>query len=201
MATKVYYPLLKPLVFLLACFCLLGCLSGCNNNSAEITREVDKEGTQYQRTGVMSKSEYQRVVALGDKVVNNEANNGKLSEADIDWLLSLSRRSGTAQQKIPRIQWLILVLASGNHDTVPASRRAGVSSFAVQAIQYLGKDAPAVRNACYIFARLGDRRAVPFLTTLLSSGNPDVVRAARQVIHGLSKLPPASQAGSTKIVS
>ena len=189
MITRICNTSLRPLAFLLACFCLLGFLSGCNNNSAEIAREVDKEGTQYQRTGVMSKSEHQRIIDMGNRIDNNEAHNGKLSEAEVDWLLSLSQRNGTAQQRIPRIQWAILMFDGGNHDTVPASRRAAVSSFAVQAIQYLGKDAPAVRNACYIFARLGDRQAVPFLTTLLSSGNPDVVRAARQVINGLNKLP------------
>lgn len=183
MATRVYYTSLKPLVVLFACFCLFGCLSGCSHTSSNEARKADEEGTKYQSTGVMSKSEHQRIMDIEQRLTPN----GKLSEGEVDWLLSIGRRDGTEQQKAPRMQWVILALGSGNHDTIPASRRNAVFDFATQTIRYSGNNASAVRHACYILAQLGDKRAIPYLTPLLSSDNGDVSRAARQVIHALKK--------------
>jgi len=184
-AIKVHKILLKQLVVLFACACVLGGLSGCSHRSSTIAKEIDKEGTQYQRAGIMSKSEHQRIADIQARIMPN----GKLSESEVDWLLSLGQRSGTEQQKAQRMQWVALTFASGNHDTVPASRRDVVFNFATQATKFTGDNVSTVRQGCLIFRELGDKRAVPYLEPLLPSNNSDVARAARQTLHALSKQP------------
>lgn len=175
--------LFKALLAVFVSAYVLSSLSGCSHTSSSEKKQVEQESKQYQKLGIMSESEHERVLSIVGRVTPN----GKLSKEEVDWLLALSQRPGTEQQKGPRMQWVILALGSGNHDTIPVSKRGAVFDFATQAVRYTGHNASAVRHTCYIFEELRDKRALPYLTPLLSSDDPDVVRAARQAIHALNK--------------
>ena len=161
------------------------CLSGCSQSDklGVSQRDIQNTATALQHDGIMSRSEYQRILDLQDKARSGQS----LSESEIDWLLSIAHRPGSAQQQGYRMSPVIQVFAVGQRLNVPLSRKANIFDFATQTVKYTGKPEMLPVFGCIVLGRTKDVKALPYLKAALSSTNSNVSLAARRAIHTLTK--------------
>lgn len=170
----------------LSCAVLLSILTGCSRHSANSVMPAEgvaKVSAEMQRVGIMSPSEYRKVLDFQHEVEGG----GHLSESEVDWLLSLANRAGTVPQQAARSLQVIMVFADGQRSSLPATRLEDVFNFAVRAAKHTGNPEALPLFGCIILGKLQDTRAIPDLTLLLSSDDGNVRREARKALHTLRR--------------
>jgi hypothetical protein len=164
---------------------VLSCLSGCSrsDNLGVSQRDIQNTATTLQHDGIMSRGEYERILDLQNKARSGQS----LSESEIDWLLVIAHRPGSAQQQGYRMLPVIQVFAVGQRLNVPLSRKENVFDLATQTVKYTGKPEMLPVFGCVVLGRTKDVKALPYLKTALSSPDSNVSIAARRAIHTLTK--------------
>lgn len=176
---------LLPSVLILGIAFLTGCHHKVDNSLSESPAQLEQDGRDLQRNGVLTLPEYQRTRSLQDKLLKSLS--ASLTAADVDWLLSLTQRKGTEVQTIRRLYLVTLVLGTGPLQNLPAPKRDAVFQVAAQDVSYESKSKTLAVFGCHLFGKLKDKRGVPSLKPLLSSQDMPVRDAARRTLDDLDR--------------
>lgn len=171
--------LIKQLLFIVA---MLACLNGCNKTADNEAQMDAQTATTMQKYGIMSQTEYFHLAKLR---VNME-NQTPLSVSDVNWLLAMAQR-GTGQKRYDRMYQAVMVFSDGPRSCLPPNRINQIFNLAIQAVQYTGHPTGLPLFGCFLLGHLNDKRAIPYLTPLLSSNDLDIRVQARKTIYKLSR--------------
>ena len=145
-------------------------------------------GASLEKSGCLNKDEYYRIVGL-----DTVASSGRMvSEADTDWLLFLSHRSGTPYQKGIRLLHASTVFKHGKAAQFPASRHQKIFDMAVQMLPYKSNviTTAVPFSGCIVLGNLGNAKAIPILHKMLNSPYSEVRETAQNSIdriRGIAK--------------
>ena len=174
-------------LFVFSLLLVANLLSGCHHQQQSPAfgnaAQISHDGADIQTAGILPTSDYQKLTSIEKKVVAGDT----ITDNEVDWLLSLTRRPGTEYQKNQRMLYVVIAIANSKPTSFPASRLEAIFQFATQAASHTGNPNGISYLGCQLLGNLKDKRGLVYLKPLLASNNLPVQHAARRAVHAISK--------------